>query len=300
MEGDMMGVVVSVTNQKGGVGKTVTVSSLASALTRQGYKVLSINLDPQRNLDMVAGKGIAIPLGDKTTRSMLDVLRRDCSLEDVIIPCDFGDLARASNLLSQWTGRSLISRTEFESLEKDEVYKLIEERYSSGWGTDDHKVLKEIISSVRERYDYIFMDTNPSLTLLTINSLVAADYVLIPAFAEAASRDAITELWDTIRGLRAYNPDMQLQVAGILITKFKPRNPFAKKYIQVYKRMAQSMGGILFEQKIREATTVTEYITTQENLLSYDSYGNAALDYKKFADEFTARIAVLERMKSHG
>ena len=295
-----MGIIVSVTNQKGGVGKTVTVSSLAAALTQKGYKVLSIDLDPQRNLDVVAGKGLAIPLGDKSTKSMLDVLKGNCSLEDMIVPCGFGDLARASNLLSQWTGRLLITRSEYENFTIEEVCQLMSERYDQGWGTDDHKVLRSELSSVRKNYDFVLMDTNPSLTLLTINSLVAADYVLIPAFAEAASRDAITELWDTIKGLKAYNPDMRLKIAGILVTKFNARNRAAKKFVEVYERMAKRMGTIVFKQKIRQGVAVTEYLLSQQDLLKYDAYGNASLDYKSFANEFLTRINLMEEERSHG
>lgn len=295
-----MGIIVSVTNQKGGVGKTVTVSSLAAGLSMKGFKVLSIDLDPQRNLDMVGGENMAIPVGDVKTKSVLNVMRGECSFSDMIVPCDFGDLARASNMLSQWTGRHLLSRTEYEELSMDDAYKLMSERYKSGWGADDHKVLKYELSKVRNNYDFILMDTNPSLTLLTINSLFAADYVLIPAFAEAASRDAIRELWDTIRGLKKYNPEMKIRVAGILITKFSNRNPVAKGYAKYYEKLAASMGGVVFTQKIRQGVSVTEYLTSQMNLLKYDPNGNPSQDYINFTDEFIHRIESMEEERKHG
>lgn len=155
-------------------------------------------------------------------------------------------------------------------------------------------MLRGELASVRNNYDYILMDTNPSLTLLTINSLFAADYVLIPAFAEAASRDAIRELWDTIRGLKAFNPEMRLQIAGILITKFASRNLTARKYAEGYEKMAKSMGTILFQQKIRQSISVAEYSTSQEDLLRYDPTGKSSLDYLAFVDEFIRRIDTLE------
>lgn len=295
-----MGVIVSVTNQKGGVAKTVTVSSLASALNSQGYKVLSIDLDPQRNLDMVAGHGMAIPIGNTTTKSVLDVLKGSCTFEEMIVPSGIGDLARASNLLSQWAGQPLITRAEFESLSKDECYAMMTKRYEEGWGENDHRVLKMRLAPIKNKYDFILMDTNPSLTLLTINSLFAADYVLIPAFAEAASRDAIVELWDTIRGMKLFNPDMKLQVAGILVTKFNKRNRSANRYISVFEKLAENMGTIVFQQKIRQGVSVTEYLTKQMDLLKYDTTGNSSVDYKQFTAEFLERIRILEEAKKHG
>lgn len=295
-----MGVIVSVTNQKGGVGKTVTVSSLASALTSQGYEVLSVDLDPQRNLDMVAGKGMAIPVGDTTTKSVLDVLKGDCSLDEVIVPSNIGDLARASNLLSQWAGQPLITREEFASLSQEDCYATMSKRYNEGWGENDHRVLKMKLAPAKDKYDFILMDTNPSLTLLTINSLFAADYVLIPAFAEAASRDAIVELWDTIRGMKLFNPDMELQVAGILVTNFNQRNPSANRYITVFEKMARNMETIVFQQKIRRGISVTEYLTKQMDLLKYDTTGNPSMDYKQFTKEFLKRIRTMEEAKKHG
>lgn len=295
-----MGVIVSVTNQKGGVGKTVTVSSLASALNSMGYKILSIDLDPQRNLDMAAGRGVAIPIGDTETKSVLDVLKGNCTFEEMIVPSDIGDLARASNLLSQWTGRTLISRAEFESLSQEECFATMSKRYDAGWGDNDHRVLKSELASIKDKYDYILMDTNPSLTLLTINSLFAADYVLIPAFAEAASRAAISELWDTILGMKTYNPDMKLQVAGILITKFNKRNQSANRYVSVFEKMAGKMHTIVFKQKIRQGISVAEYATKQMDLLTFDPGGNPSMDYKQFTKEFLERIQTLEEAKKHG
>lgn len=294
-----MGVVISVTNQKGGVGKTVTVSSLASALTSQGYRVLLINLDPQRNLDMVAGKGVAIKRNDTETKSILDVLKGTCSLQEILVSTNIGDLARASSQLSQWTGRHLVSREEFRSLDKDQLYQLMTKRYQDGWGENDAEVLNKELSPLKDQYDYVIMDTNPSLTLLTLNSLYAADYVLIPAFTESASRDAITELWDTINGIKFYNPAKYLEIAGILITRFSPRSINAKRYVKFYHSLADKMGTILFEQKIRNSISVSEYMTSQQDLLRYDGKGNTAQDYLKFVEEFKQRIEELEA-KRHG
>ena len=119
-----MSVVISVTNQKGGVGKTVTVSTLASALTSRGFRVLAVDLDPQRNLDMVAGRGMAIPVEDTATKSVLDVLKGDCSMADAIVQSNLGDLVRASSRLSQWTGRHLITRDEYASMPQGEILAL--------------------------------------------------------------------------------------------------------------------------------------------------------------------------------
>lgn len=297
---DFMGVVVSITNQKGGVGKTATVSSLASALTSKGYKVLVINLDPQRNLDMVAGKDIAIARSDMETKNILNVLKGECGLKDAIIPCNLGHLVRASSNLTQWVGRQLISRTEMENLTFDEWTKLAQSRYSQGWGANDSEVLNSEISKVRDEYDYILMDTNPSLTLITLNSLCACDYVVIPAFTEQASRDAINELWDTISQIVYYNRSKKIQVAGILITKYVPRTRISRTYVPVFEKMARKMNSIVFNTKIRQSVSVSEYMTNQTDLLRYDPGCNASQDYIEFTEEFIQRLAALEEGKANG
>lgn len=208
-----MGVVVTVVNQKGGVAKTTTVSALAYLLTQRGYKVLCIDLDPQRNLDMLAGKGIPIPINDMTTKSMLHALNHEAALKDVIVYTELGDLARASSQLSSWNGRPVLTKEEYKRLRNspEDLLKLLDARFQK---TDFSKELAEIIPTIQDNYDYILIDTNPSLTLLTINGLLAADYVLIPAFTEKSSREAVVELWNTIQGLLYYNPSKYLKICG--------------------------------------------------------------------------------------
>ena len=144
-----MGAVISVTNQKGGVGKTLTASSLASILTDKGYKVLSIDMDPQSNFTAVAGGPGTIKLGDTTSLSILDVLKQECSIEEAIVKSDIGDLVRASPNLTQWTGRTLMSRRNFQELQEqgatpEEVYNLLEQRFREGWGVQPDRILSPI------------------------------------------------------------------------------------------------------------------------------------------------------------
>ena len=191
-----MGLVISVTNQKGGVGKTLTATSLASILTTKGYRILSIDMDPQCNFDQVAGGPGPIKQFDLKSLSILDVLKQECTMEDAIVQTDIGDLVRASPNLSQWTGRSLLSRHDFKQLmdketSSDDIVSLLKERYETGWGATEYKTLDWMLRDVREKYDFIFLDTNPSLTLLTLNSLYTADYIVIPAFTEETSRKAV-------------------------------------------------------------------------------------------------------------
>ena len=107
--------VISVTNQKGGVGKTLTASSLASILTSRGYKILTIDMDPQCNFDQVAGGTKPIDQYDLESLSILNVLNQECSMREAIVKTEIGDLVRASPNLSQWTGRSLLSRRDFKN-----------------------------------------------------------------------------------------------------------------------------------------------------------------------------------------
>ena len=294
-----MGYIISVTNQKGGVGKTLTASTLASILTEKGLKVLSIDMDPQSNFSQVAGGPGPIKRYDMKSLSILDVLKQECSIEEATVQTNVGDLVRASPNLTQWTGRSLLSRRDFHDLMErnispEEMVSFLEDRYNTGWGATGHKTLDWALRNVRHQYDFIILDTNPSLTLLTLNSLYAADYILIPAFTEESSRKAILELKDTIDQMKAENSDMNAEILGILITKYKKRTILAGTYLQEYKRLASKLGTELFEAKIRDGLVAAEYANQREDLVRYAPKNPVTQDYRVFVDEF------LEKIKARG
>lgn len=290
-----MGVVVSVTNQKGGVGKTLTASSLASILTDKGYKILSIDMDPQSNFTAVAGGPGTIKLGDTTSLSILDVLKQECTIEEAIVKSNIGDLVRASPNLTQWTGRTLMSRRNFQKLQEqgatpEDVYHLLEQRFNEGWGAVEHTTLDWALRKVRGEYDFIFLDTNPSLTLLTLNSLYTADYIIIPVFTEDTSRTALLDLKDTIDQMKMENSDMHAEILGLLITKYKRRTILASSYLEEYKRLAQDLDTVLFDTKIRDGLAAAEYTNHRVDLIHYDPKSPPAQDYKDFAEEFLGKI----------
>jgi chromosome partitioning protein len=293
--------VISFANQKGGVGKTLTVSATASILHEQGYRVLMIDQDAQRNLDMVAGKNIAISRRSTDEKSILTVMNGECGIRDAIVRTDIGDLVRATNQLYGWQGPPVLSLDELHSYQgrTDELYALLEQRLGSR-SSDNVYLLQKALGDVLEDYDYILIDTNPTLTLLTLNSLYAAEFVVIPAFSERSSAEAIIELFETIRSVKYYDSWHRIEVAGILMTKYNARLSACQRHLRKYADLARKLDTYLFETKIRASAKASEYVEAGRDIYRYDPACTTSLDYVDFVKELRARIAQIKEGWTNG
>ena len=294
-----MGIVITLANQKGGVAKTTTGLALARILSEKSYKVLTVNLDPQRNFDQALG--CAISRRDLQTPSLFHVLTGKMHLKDIIKHGEFCDIAPASNQMYGFSMPEGLIKAEYEQNKDnpDKLLNLLHERFSEEYQAQiNYKythIIEEEIKTVINDYDFVIIDTNPSLSLLTMNGLNAASmgYVLVPAYAEETSREALLELYDTLFALNS-NQIKPIKIIGILMTKYVSNTKVAKRYERYLTKMADKMGTVLFKTRIRRSISVTEYIEAKTDLLNYDPKGNASLDYRAFSEEFLTRLSELE------
>ena len=242
--------VISFANQKGGVAKTTTTLNLAVAFAESGHKVLCIDLDPQGNLTMSQGID-----PDKVGTSMFDVLVHHIPLTDVIHEREIDiavasiDLAGAEIAMSTQIGRE-------RSLEK-------------------------AIAGVADDYDFICIDTPPSLGLLTINALTASDKVIVPVQCEYLSMRGLMLLQNTLDMIRD-NLNPRIQIEGILPTMLDARTVHAKEAIEI---LEENFGDLVFETRIRKAIKFAEAPVRGASVLKYDPKSNAADYYRALAQE---------------
>ncbi|HKG66688.1 MAG TPA: ParA family protein [Solirubrobacteraceae bacterium] len=242
--------VIAFANQKGGVAKTTTTLNLAAAFAEEGHRVLCIDMDPQGNLTMSQGID-----PDTLEVSMFDVLVHDLSIREVIrrrevdVACSSIDLAGAEIAMSMKIGRE-------RSLDK---------------------ALREIT----EDYDFICIDTPPSLGLLTINALTAADKVIVPVQCEYLSMRGLIQLQNTLSMIREnLNPDVD--IAGILPTMVDSRTLHAKEAIEI---LEENFGDRVFGARIRKTIRFAEAPVKGMSVLKYDPTGTAADAYRQLAKE---------------
>jgi chromosome partitioning protein len=249
-QGVKLGQVIALANQKGGVAKTTTTLNLAVAFREKGFNVLAVDLDPQGNLTMSQGMD-----PDAVERSMFDVLVHSLPIDEVIHRTEIDlavssiDLAGAELALSSMIGRE--------------------------------RALQKGLLPARSRYDYILIDTPPSLGLLTINALTASDSVIVPVQCEYLSLRGLVQLENTLTMIRE-NLNPTVEIRGILPTMYDGRTLHSKEAVEMLK---ENFGELVFDTRIRKTVRYAEAPVQGSSVLKYDPSGSAAQAYRDLAKE---------------
>ena len=248
--GPTLASVIAFANQKGGVAKTTSTLNLGVALVEKGLKVLAVDLDPQGNLTMSQGWN-----PDEIERSMFDVLVHKLPITEIVrtheldVAVSSIDLAGAELSLASMIGRE--------------------------------RALEKALAPVREAYDYILIDTPPSLGLLTINALVAANGVIVPVQCEYLSLRGLVQLENTLAMIREnLNPAVEIQ--GILPTMFDKRLLHSREAVEI---LRENFGDLVLNTKIRKTIRYAEAPVKGQSVLAYDPSGEAASMYRDLAKE---------------
>ncbi len=243
--------IITVTNQKGGVGKTTTASALVSGLHERGARVLGIDLDPQGNLGFTLG----LDIGQVNT--VYDVLKGTLPIEQAIYRTEYGDILPSDIMLSTAEMEFNAPRREF--------------------------ILEQHLRSVRDNYDFIIIDTPPALNILTINAYVCSDALIVPMEAEILSLVGVTQLQETIETVRStFNPN--LKVLGILLNKFTPRFILSREVLDLADEVARQLGTRVFRSKIRRSVHVATAPAHGQSVMTYAPDCKPALDFQRIID----------------
>ena len=249
--------IMAIINQKGGVGKSTTAINLSAALGELGKQVLLVDLDPQGN----SSSGLGVEKS-QVQNCIYDVLLNDVPVEEVIIPdvCEGLDIVPATINLA--------------GAEVELVSEMARENR-----------LKDAIGALRGKYDYIFIDCPPSLGLLTVNALVAADKLLIPIQCEFYALEGVTKLLDSMKRVKTrLNPT--LDIYGVLMTMYDGRTTLSR---QVVEEVRSYFGRLVFETLIPRTVKLSEAPSFGQPITLYDPSGKGAQSYMSLAKEVIAR-----------
>lgn len=248
-----MGKIISVVNQKGGVGKTTTTVSLSACLAHQGKSVLLIDIDPQGN----ATSGLGID-AEELENTVYQVLIGQSSLENTIVNTEFGALDVAPSDI-QLAG----AEVELVSVDQREY------------------VLKNALDSVKNKYDYILIDCPPSLNLMTINALVASNSVLIPVQCEYYALEGLSRLMQTVKSIKK-QLNAGLEIEGILLTMYDSRTNLSLMVAEEVKKFFPKK---VYRTVIPRNVRLSEAPSYGQPIIAYDPYSRGAESYLALANE---------------
>jgi chromosome partitioning protein len=242
--------VIVLANQKGGVAKTTTTLNLGVAFAETGHRVLLVDLDPQGNLTMSQGLN-----PDAIEQSMFDVLVHRLPMEEVIVTREVDvavssiDLAGADMALSSQIGRE--------------------------------RALEKALAPIKDRYDYILIDTPPSLGLLTVNAFVAATGVIVPVQTEYLSLRGLVQLENTLAMVRE-NLNPRVEIVGIVPTMYDRRLTHSREADEI---LRENFGDLVYNTRIRKTIRFAEAPVKGASVLAYEPAGEAAMMYRDLAKE---------------
>ncbi|MGA9774171.1 MAG: ParA family protein [Blastocatellia bacterium] len=250
--------VIAIANQKGGVGKTTTAINLSAALAKSGKKVLLIDLDPQGNSSL----------------SFLDHNAIDQSIYDVLTESDSRpeDVIKSTSIPGLDVLPSRINLAKFES-------KLIGE-------FDAPFRLKDRIDGIIKSYDYTLIDTPPTLGLITVNALVASDYVLVPIQPSYFALEGTDDLLETVEKVKA-RPNPRLQVLGVVITLLDKRTTLAR---DIQEQIRAVFGDKVFSTVISKSVRLEESPAYKETIFTFAPTSSGAIEYSSLCDEVMSRV----------
>ena len=242
---------IAIVNQKGGVGKTTTCVNLAAALVEQGQRILLCDFDPQAN--STSGMGV-----DKTlSKGIYNVMINEVTTQEALVRTKYGDVLPSNKALAG-AGIELIGMEDREHL------------------------LKKALDQVADDYDYIFIDCPPSLELLTLNALCAADTILVPVQGEYFALEGLSDLMNTVRIVRrSLNPKLELE--GVLLTMFDGRTNLA---LQVAEEVKHYFPGQVYATVIPRNVRLSEAPSHGKPITTYDRSSRGAEAYTALAVEF--------------
>jgi chromosome partitioning protein len=250
--------IITVANQKGGVGKTTTAINLSAAVANKGFRTLLIDLDPQANSTMSYVDTRTV------TKSMYDVLvSEECELRDVIV---------ATPVENLFVAPSRIALAKLES-------KLIGD-------LDGPFRLKDRLQDTATDYDYIFIDTPPTLGMITVNALVASTHVLVPIQSSYFALEGTDDLLETIEKIKA-RPNPNLQLLGVVITMHDKRTTLAK---DIHDQIGQVFGDRLFNTVITKSIRLEESPAYKESIFTFAPKSSGAMEYYSLSEELLARV----------